>query len=110
MSGEYRSFSFFGRKLINTTNFADHEFVFKDTRAAGETPTHAVGEFVAGSVVIVNDGSDNVEFSFGKDPLGAFVVHGELKGGEIITMDRRFETRVFFRKVTGDVPIRVWAW
>jgi hypothetical protein len=114
MSGEFRSFCYYGSGNIQVDLFASGQFNFVDTRAKSETPTLVNGAFQAGTVAIINDAvSGNLlEFSFGRDVAAAFVVHGRLNGGEAITMDRRFEDRVYMRAVTsgsGGIA-RIFAW
>jgi hypothetical protein len=111
MSGEFRSFSFFAKPTITATGFAAHEFKFVDSRAKDQTPTQAIGAFVAGSIKVINDGPGTVEISFGKDPTGAFVVHGELAATEEITWINRYETRIFLRRAGVDnAVVRIYAW
>lgn len=110
MSGEFRSGAFFAALTVDSTNFENHELVFVDSRAADETVTRIAGPFISGTIVVKNDGSDAVEFSFGKNTSGAFVVHGRVLAGEELVMRQRYEKRIFLRKVGANVPVRIFVW
>lgn len=96
--------SFYLETTVANLNFGD-PIKFVDNKTG--KPFKSTG------IAIANDGTgagNDLLISFGKDLSGADVIDGRIKVGEIIVFDRRIEEEIRFKKVVGDVPIRLWVW
>ncbi len=79
-------------------------FTSGTTGSTAFTPQIAIG-FTSLSLVIKNDGSAALDFSFN----GA-TVHGTLNANESLSLDNKAETNIYFRSTTIGQTYRLFAW